>query len=74
MNWPECHTRLGPAARSWRPSGNDRQHATSRRWTAPKAGTFTVTLEVTHEVAAGDGIRCFIVSNPGWHPGKDGDS
>jgi len=58
LGWVQLHARGGHP-------GNDRQHATSRRWTAPKAGTFTVTSKVTHEVAAGDGIRCFIVSNRG---------
>ncbi len=45
--------------------GNDRQHATARRWTAPRGGTFSVTSKAIHEVAAGDGIRCWIVSNKG---------
>ena len=58
LGWVQLHARGGHP-------GNDKQHAISRRWTAPKAGTYAVTSKVTHEVAAGDGIRCFIVSNSG---------
>ncbi len=64
-NWPD--TALGWAqltARGGHP-GNDLQHATIRRWTAPRAGTFAVTSSAIHEVEAGDGIRCWIVSNKG---------
>ena len=44
-------------------AGNDRQHAAVRRWTAPEDGIVTVTSKAVHEVAAGDGIRCWIVSS-----------
>ena len=43
--------------------GNDLQHASVRRWTAPRDGVVSVKSTVTHEVAAGDGIRCWIVSS-----------
>lgn len=43
--------------------GNDLSHAAVRRWTAPRDGTVAVTSILTHEVAAGDGIRCRIVSD-----------
>ncbi len=43
--------------------GNDLQHASIRRWTAPRTGTYSVKSRVMHEVAEGDGIRCRIVSS-----------
>lgn len=64
-SWPDAA--LGWAqltARGGHP-GNDMQHATIRRWTAPHAGTYAVTSKAIHEVVAGDGIRCWIVSNRG---------
>jgi hypothetical protein len=41
-------------------AGNDLQHAAIRRWTAPSKATVAVTSEVKHEVADGDGVRCWI--------------
>ena len=43
--------------------GDDREHASVRRWTAPAAMTISVQSEVMHEPEAGDGIRVFIVSS-----------
>ncbi len=43
--------------------GNDRAHASIRRWTAPAALTITIQSELKHEPAVGDGIRAFIVSS-----------
>jgi hypothetical protein len=43
--------------------GNDLRHAAVRRWTAPRDGTVAVRSVVAHEVAAGDGVRCRIVSS-----------
>ena len=34
-----------------------------RRWTAPRDMTITIQSRLTHEPAAGDGIRAFIVSS-----------
>ncbi len=45
--------------------GNDLAHASIRRWTAPHAGRFAIASKVTHEVEAGDGIRCRIVASRG---------
>jgi hypothetical protein len=42
-------------------TGNDLAHASVRRWIAPHDGVFTVDSEVTHEVEAGDGIRCHLL-------------
>ncbi|MCA9049269.1 MAG: DUF1553 domain-containing protein, partial [Planctomycetaceae bacterium] len=43
--------------------GNDRSHASVRRWTAPRDMTVSITSEAIHEAAPGDGIRVFIVSS-----------
>ncbi len=44
-------------------AGNDLQHAAIRRWTAPRKATLAIRSTATHEVAAGDGIRCWVVSS-----------
>lgn len=44
-------------------AGNDPQHAAIRRWTAPRSGRVNIKSEVRHDIAAGDGIRCWIVSS-----------
>ncbi len=43
--------------------GNDLQHCCVRRWVAPHDGTFSVSSAPIHEVAAGNGIRCWIFSS-----------
>ncbi len=43
--------------------GNDRQHASVRRWTAPRPMTIAISTKLVHEPAPGDGIRAFIVSS-----------
>lgn len=43
--------------------GNDRAHASVRRWTAPRDMTVSVQSALTHEPAAGDGVRAFILSS-----------
>ena len=43
--------------------GNDLKHAAVRRWTAPHKATVTIRSTATHDVAAGDGIRCWILSS-----------
>jgi hypothetical protein len=43
--------------------GNDLDHAAIRRWTAPRAATVSIKSTAMHQVAPGDGIRCWIVSN-----------
>ncbi len=43
--------------------GNDVQHCSVRRWVAPHDGTFSVASTAIHEVAAGNGIRCWIFSS-----------
>ncbi|MEZ6043263.1 MAG: DUF1553 domain-containing protein [Planctomycetaceae bacterium] len=43
--------------------GNDRQHASIRRWTAPRAMSIQIQSQAVHEAAPGDGIRVFVVSS-----------
>lgn len=44
-------------------TGNDLAHSAIRRWSALQPGKLRVTSHATHDVAAGDGIRCWIVSS-----------
>lgn len=43
--------------------GNDRKHASVRRWTAPRRMTIAIRSELNHQAAPGDGIRAFVVSS-----------
>ncbi|MBX3440974.1 MAG: PSD1 domain-containing protein [Planctomyces sp.] len=43
--------------------GNDRAHASIRRWTAPRAGSIAIQSRIVHEPPPGDGIRAFVVSS-----------
>lgn len=42
--------------------GNDLQHAIVRRWTAPQTGTFAIESHLQHVEAAGDGVRCWVLT------------
>jgi len=55
LGWVQLTARGGHA-------GNDLQHAAVRRWTAPRDGTVAVRSTAIHEVEAGDGIRCRLIS------------
>ena len=44
-------------------AGNDVNHAVIRRWSAPQDGTLSITSNLKHVHAEGDGIRAFIVSS-----------
>jgi mono/diheme cytochrome c family protein len=44
-------------------AGNDLQHAAIRRWTSPGKATVAIRSTASHEVAAGDGIRCWVISS-----------
>jgi hypothetical protein len=46
-------------------TGDDLDHSVVRRWTAPHAGTFSVASTAIHDTAAGDGVRCHVVSSRG---------
>ena len=41
--------------------GNDLDHASVRRWTAPRDGAFHIRTKLTHQPLAGDGIHAAIV-------------
>ena len=43
--------------------GNDIKHSSIRRWVAPHDGRFSISSTAVHEVAAGNGIRCWIFSS-----------
>ncbi len=43
--------------------GNDRQHASIRRWTAPRAMKIRINSKLQHDPEPGDGIRAFLVSS-----------
>ncbi|MEI8021072.1 MAG: DUF1553 domain-containing protein, partial [Schlesneria sp.] len=43
--------------------GNDFKHCSVRRWVAPHDGQFSISSTAIHEVAAGNGIRCWIFSS-----------
>jgi len=43
--------------------GNDPQHASIRRWTAPRDGVVSIEAELEHPTEKGDGVRGRIVSN-----------
>ena len=44
-------------------AGNDLAHAAIRRWTAPADATISVTSLAQHDVKAGDGVKCWIISS-----------
>ena len=43
--------------------GNTRKHACARRWTAPRDMIVNIISKLTHEPAAGDGIRAFVLAS-----------
>lgn len=43
--------------------GNDSQHASVRRWTAPADMTIAIQSKLVHEAAPGDGVRARIISS-----------
>ena len=43
--------------------GNDHQHAIVRRWKASQSMTINIESIISHEVAAGDGIRAWVIHN-----------
>ena len=43
-------------------AGNDRHHATIRRWIAPRDGVVRITGRLRHRTEQGDGVLCRIVS------------
>lgn len=55
-------------------AGNDLDHAVVRRWIAPKDGKVKLRSEATHEVAAGDGVRCTVLLDHKQIAGRVGAS
>ena len=45
--------------------GNDRQHASVRRWTADRDMRIRIQSKIEHEPEQGDGIRAFVISSGG---------
>lgn len=62
-NWPDSQLGWVQLTATGGHPGNDRAHAAVRRWTAPRSMTIQLSSQLTHEPAAGDGIRAFIVSS-----------
>jgi hypothetical protein len=62
-NWPDAGLGWVRITADGGHAGNDLQHAAVRRWTAPRDGTVRVSSTVIHDVAAGDGIRSWIISS-----------
>ena len=63
VRWPDAALGWVQLTAQGGHAGNDLQHAAIRRWTAAEDGRIAVTSKPVHEVAAGDGIRCWIVSS-----------
>ncbi len=51
--------------------GNTRATACVRRWTAPRNMVVAIESELRHEVAAGDGVRAFLVRSSGGQLGAE---
>ncbi|QDT53731.1 Planctomycete cytochrome C [Caulifigura coniformis] len=62
-NWPDRKFGWVQITASGGHAGNDLKHAAIRRWASPAAMTIAVKSLVRHDVAAGDGIRCAIISS-----------
>lgn len=61
--WPDAKLGWAQLTATGGHAGNDLNHAVVRRWTASESMTLRVESEIVHDVAAGDGIRGWIVSN-----------
>ncbi len=61
--WPDSKLGWAQLTAQGGHTGNDLQHAAIRRWTAPFAAKVAVRSTLVHSVAAGDGIRGWIVSS-----------
>jgi hypothetical protein len=64
-NWPDPSLGWVQLTADGGHAGNDLAHAAIRRWTAPEAMTLSITSLAQHEVKAGDGIKCWIISSRG---------
>ena len=64
-NWPDAALGWVNLTAVGGHPGNTRKHASVRRWTAPRDMTIGITSKLTHEPAAGDGIRAFVLASGG---------
>jgi Protein of unknown function (DUF1553)/Protein of unknown function (DUF1549)/Planctomycete cytochrome C len=62
-SWPDSKLGWVQLTSSGGHPGNDRNHASIRRWTAPSDMTIRIESEVIHLPAQGDGIRVFMISS-----------
>ena len=58
LGWVIVHAKGGHA-------GNDQQHASVRRWLAPRDGSVAITGKLQHASENGDGVRGRLVSSRG---------
>ena len=61
--WPDSQLGWAQLTASGGHPGNDHKHAVIRRWTAKRDATVSIDSDARHEVAAGNGIRCWIISS-----------
>lgn len=61
-SWPDARLGWVQLTAEGGHAGNDRAHAAVRRWTAPRDGVYRVRSTLHHDVAAGDGIRGFLLA------------
>lgn len=61
--WPDAALGWAQLTAEGGHPGNDHQHAVIRRWTAPRAMSVSIDSVARHEVPAGNGIRCWILSS-----------
>lgn len=62
-DWPSTELGWAQITADGGHPGNTLKHAIVRRWTATTAGNYRIESTVTHSVAAGDGIRCWVFSS-----------
>jgi mono/diheme cytochrome c family protein len=62
-NWPDAKLGWVQITAEGGHAGNDLKHAAIRRWTAPRKAVVSIESTAGHEVKAGDGVRCWIVSS-----------
>ena len=61
--WPDAKLGWAQLTAGGGHAGNDLQHAVVRRWTAPAPLRVAIRSTLVHEVAAGDGVRGWMISS-----------
>lgn len=64
-NWPDAKLGWVQLTATGGHPGNDRAHASVRRWIAPRGMTVSITSKLVHEPDPGDGVRAFVVGPQG---------